>query len=157
MRPVLAESPTVTTGFCVPFLSADSLWAAGEALGSDICTARSLHRAAAGLPHRPLMLSAGGGESQGLVCPSPLSAGKLSEISIVLKRKHKASARQKWAQRQLAHQRQCKGKTKKQDAGYLRVTHIPGLVHASRILGSRSVFQAPTFSSSDNQSIVSTG
>jgi hypothetical protein len=62
------------------------------------------------------MLSAGGGENQGLVCPS-LTAGKLSEISFVLKGKHKASARQKWAQRQLAHHRQCKGKPRNRMQG----------------------------------------
>lgn len=89
----------------------------GEALGPDTWTARLLHRAAPGLPHGPQMLSAGRGESQGLDCPSPLQAGKLSEISFVLKSKHEASARQKWAQRQLAHQRQCKGKPRNRMQG----------------------------------------
>lgn len=156
MLPVLAKSPTVTPGFCVPFLSADSLWALGK-LWVLILALPGVFTGLLLVSPTTHKCSAGRGESQGLGCPSPLSAGKLSEISIVLKRKHKASARQKWAQRQLAHQRQCKGKTKKQDAGYLRVTHIPGLVHASRTLWSCSVFQGPTFSSSDNQPIVSTG
>lgn len=88
----------------------------GEALGPDTWTARSLQSShAAGLPYSPQTLSAGGAGSQGLVCPPSLSAGKLSEISFVLKRKHKGSARQKWAQRQLAHRRHAR---ETQETGY---------------------------------------
>lgn len=125
----------------------------GDALGPDTWATRGAFFTglllASPMAHKCSQQVEGG--SQGLDCPSPLSAGKLSEITFVLRRKSTKPAPGRNGHRDSWSVGDSAGKTKKQDTG---VIPTPSLFHASRVPCS-TLLSLPGLFPSDNQLIVS--